>query len=837
MRWFLLIGGEQCVSGGAPSMMTMVCPGERRVRHRESFSAAHHVWLTLSFAHVREKLAALTLLLRSVACRRWRLLAVYLTGILLIHPCSGDPLRLLRAESGTVATRTGHGLRLVVDARWVDGNGMRPIRVQLQDMAPGVSPNQRQFRVQLTIREQREIVPYRPPQRSTLRVSDTVELPAGSAVGEKIIAVPQYAPWESIEVRVWLGRQELRQLSVILPDVRNAPSVVVAERLPNILFVDHDARQGIGPATASVLPANETSGNKYFNVATLLQVIPYEVYEQNAGIWRSTTVRSSIVAASPSQTQPGVATVGFTSAPHPGDSQVATTIATHETMFMVHPASLPERWIDLSAVDMIFTSLSEVRTLTRFPSKLRALRDWVCAGHVLVVGGMGDDSSRFGELSKLLNLPALSVSEDADADWQTPPKPDRISFPFQGFPQIPPRPFGPMPTPTFQGGTVSGERMTVGMSTSDVTPRFRMKKIGTGVVVGFAADDPCESAIQLNLLFGSLPPTCLTWLNRYGISPERYGFSDDIMIPGLGTPPVYTFLVIVTLFAVAVGPLNYGILWRKKATSWVLITVPVGAALVTLGTIAYAFLYEGLGVRARIRSVTLVEPDGTMVTRARQLYYAGMAPSAGLEFPESALVVPFHSGVEESSPVTKELVWANGQAWRAGYLTSRQPRPVFVEDVGRYGSQIVIRRHPELIAINQLGAHVKKLFVQGDSNQWFEAEDIAPGAHKTLAATDRSKVERELAALGQYTYIANPVTVSRAPRGRAWMSASVAWPDTGASVHESLRLVTLERLPPRAFVAIVERPSWLPMAVSSAEEIQSVHLISGSWRESGAAGP
>lgn len=816
-------------------MMEKVCRGVGHIRPAEGSSAADN-----RFTCIRETLAALIWLSRSVAHGRWRFSAVYLTAILSIHLCSADPLRVLRAESGMVTTRTGHGLKLVIDSRWVDGHGMRPIRVQLQDLATGGSPNPRQFRVQLTIREQREIVPYRPPRRSTLRVSDTLELAAGSAVGEKIISVPQYAPWESIEVRVWLGRQELRQLSVDIPLGRTAQSVVVAERLPNILFVDQDARQPIGPAIASIPLTNPTSGNRYFNVATLLQVVPYEPYEQNAGIWRSMTIVGGGAAAVPlPQAQPGVATGAFTSAQHPGDSQVDTIIATHETMCMIHPGSLPERWIDLSAVDMIFTSLSEMRMLTQFPLKLRALRDWIFAGHVLVVGGMGDDSSRLAELSKLLNLPVLSVSGDADADWQTLTKPDRISFPYEGFPQLPLSAFGPpMSNLPVQGGAFSGKGMTVGISTSDVTPQFRMKKVGTGVVVGFSANDPCSCAIQLNLLFRSLPPTCLTWLNRYGVSPDRYNFADDIMIPGLGTPPVYTFLVIVTLFAVAVGPLNYWILWRKKATSWVLITVPVGAALVTLATIAYAFLYDGLGVRARIHSVTLAEPDGTMVTLARHLYYAGMAPSRGLQFPESALVVPFDSGVEDSSAGTKELVWANGQAWRAGYLTSRQPRPVFVEDVGRYGAQIVIGTHPELIATNHLGAHVKKLFVQGDSNQWFVAEDIAPGAHKTLVATDRSKVEWELAALGRYGDGANPLTVRRVPRGRAWMYASIAGPETGGSGDESLRRhVTVERLPPRAFVAIVERPSWLPLAVSSAKEIQSVHLISGLCRQSGTAGP
>ena len=91
-----------------------------------------------------------------------------------------------------------------------------------------------------------------------------------------------------------------------------------------------------------------------------------------------------------------------------------------------------------------------------------------------------------------------------------------------------------------------------------------------------------------------------------------------------------------------------------------MVTVPVGAAIVTACLLAWAVLGDGLSTRVRIRSLTDVDQaSGQTVSWSRHSYYAGMVPSGGFTFPLDALVYPIEHIPKpgERRTVDRQLVW------------------------------------------------------------------------------------------------------------------------------------------------------------------------------------
>ena len=145
-------------------------------------------------------------------------------------------------------------------------------------------------------------------------------------------------------------------------------------------------------------------------------------------------------------------------------------------------------------------------------------------------------------------------------------------------------------------------------------------------------------------------------------------------MPGIGLTPVGSFLVLIALFVVLIGPVNYYLLRRWRRLYLLLVTVPAGAALRDAALFAYALICDGLGVRVRVRG--LIEIDqrvGRTVSWSRQSYYAGLAPSQGLASPNGRPCIrsscsPMERRWRFATPVRQ---WSGRRTriWSAGYLS------------------------------------------------------------------------------------------------------------------------------------------------------------------------
>ena len=98
-------------------------------------------------------------------------------------------------------------------------------------------------------------------------------------------------------------------------------------------------------------------------------------------------------------------------------------------------------------------------------------------------------------------------------------------------------------------------------------------------------------------MLNSVPADHWMWYKRHGMSLHRT--NDDFwncLVPGVGMAPVVSFVLLISLFAIFIGPVNYWVLSRARRLYLLLLTVPLGAAVVTIALFAYALLTDGLAL-------------------------------------------------------------------------------------------------------------------------------------------------------------------------------------------------------------------------------------------------
>ena len=330
-------------------------------------------------------------------------------------------------------------------------------------------------------------------------------------------------------------------------------------------------------------------------------------------------------------------------------SQVAT--------FLERPAAgLVENWINYVGLDVIFLSLADVDALAASRPKVwQALAEWTRAGGNLCVYGVGDDWHGLATLDRLLERGV--TEKDADKPYRGWSTPSTDLF-GQGL-QLGNNTLlneddttgASAPLPPGSGSARRRPRCLASPSTfrkrtSAACPAkmpFVTCQVGFGQVVGIASATPFPGdRRQWQWLFNTISPERWRGRFRQGLSLDFENPSfDNFLIGDVGLPPISLYRVLITLFVVLIGPLNYWFLRRHGRLHLLLFTVPAAALLATAGLLGYVFIADGLESRLRARSFTFLDQRTHQATSwARLSYYTGLAPSAGLVFPADTAVLP-----------------------------------------------------------------------------------------------------------------------------------------------------------------------------------------------------
>lgn len=760
------------------------------------------------------------------------------------------------------------GLRLDIDSRWVSGSGYRPVRIRVSTQPFGPAIADRTLEVQLRARGY-----YNGARAGAVKA--TVELSQGATFGEAIVSVPQTTYWNALDVETREDGWKHRDLSgknmgmatryySTFPD--NSPSIVVA----HWSVADRTAMLLGGPTSTLELPKNKVK---------TVYLEPFPVVVMSGATWMplilprvEPTVLSTVIlpngGALPGFSSSmvhvnslpdiralagrfpevrsnvyGVNAVDvFSTVTAATDADLERLVADLPNVDFLAPNLLPDRWLDYTNIDVLIISRGDLRLVKeQFPEKVTALRTWLATGATLCVYDTGTDFERLDEIEQLLSVEPLPTSGEIYRGWDQPHGKD----------------FKDTVSATQQVNAVWMQQQAVtqpGTSRTPPetpkTPTFVYRPLGQGRLVSFAPENPFPgNDYEWNWLFNSIP--IRNWL-----APQRYGVSQfqenmqfwNFLVEGIGKAPVKSFLALITVFAIVIGPVNYYALQRRGRLYLLLVTVPAGAILIAGGLFLFAMFGDGFGTRVRLRSYTeLDQKGGRALSWSRQTYYAGFAPSRGLSFPAEAAVMPVehrplsNSGLEDTR---RELVWGDKQNLVAGYFYSRTMAQFVIVEPQSTSAAVRVIESPDGSSpnvINELGTSIEWLVLSDSKGEWFHVKDLPAGGRGATKAWDKETdaeqwVSRYRASRPKFPdgFNANSLDdVSQFFSGRRWPTNSGLTPTFETSILEMGIREAFDddsrSLSPRSFIAIVPQSPFVSLGVESIRTQSGFHVVHGRW--------
>lgn len=715
----------------------------------------------------------------------------------LLAKSSGGTNTLPPSVAGVVNTS---GLTLTLDCRWVPNNGYRPVNVLIKPLAPLTAD--RELEIAITPFGTTGLLD------DSIRVRRKIVVPAGSAGEGAGFLIPQWEEWQALKVDVFENGKPVQALEGLLAvnndnlQTGSTLSTNAFGESPSVLALD------IPNATLDALALSPLQGDG----------------NDDIGILREARFLSAGATDPNGTTDPSI------------------------------PLNqLPDRWLCYSGFDAVLLPYDRMEDLVKnHPAQWAAIRRSIAAGGNLWVDGVGRSWEKLAEVERLLDIgPSVSTDEanyKPIGDWRLPgPRPDKQ---------------GPVAVPQtgsvdeIDNSRVETERPAAKPKLQP-DPGFILHDFGRGQVAAIAAADVFAAgafdwywfseAVGENRLRSNL--RCGVVLEPGALSSNADNFW-EFLIPGVGLTPVLQFQIMISLFVIAIGPVNYWLLRRKHRLNLLPLTVGVSAALVTLALFGYAFIHDGLGVRVRVRSFTqLDQRRGEAVSWSRMSYYAGLSPSRGLAFSSNVAVYPLRPAQQThqfDQEAQLQMEWVGDGASESQHLSNswlpaRTPTQLVTARSAPSKRRLNISHADQGTAINvenRLGTHIRTLLVSDAAGHVFQADNLDDESRAKAAQVEPSKARFGVASqilsndlqLPAYIQSSWNRNYSGNPQPAFYRNGSpvnVATPEAAESILER-SLHHASDLPPRSFVAITDTDPEVELGVAAHEEA-SLHVVVGNW--------
>jgi hypothetical protein len=532
---------------------------------------------------------------------------------------------------------------------------------------------------------------------------------------------------------------------------------------------------------------------------------------------------------------------GASATPRYGYGYGRGTIDASQLANVVPSDLLPESWIDYSGLDYLAIPRDELERLEH-PVRTAILK-WVQSGGSLLVYDVGKDADVLSRLDRLIEAPESTTT----TTWQHPEPTNRpsgeITVTEEGSPSVVYSTGPGMPTVTS-----SAPKSTKPATTKTKTPEppwpggkdaFRTRSLMLGTVCAFPGN-PFPGTINDWLWFDK---SCgePSWTVRHGFSPH-IGTKDffKFMNPGIHGVPTIAFLVLITLFSILIGPVNYLYLSRKKMLWLLLFTVPALACGTSVLLLGYSVAAHGFATKSRIRSLTVLDQrNHTAVTMARLALFAGVSPSGGMRFsPETAVypVIP-----TTNDPASGYVDWSETQNLTSGWLPARTRTQFFTVRNAEQRSRVELKKTAGKAEFsNGLPWELEMVVVSDESGHFYVGRSVAAGATVALAEPTTDDLADFVALLNRNapalpTGFVEP-TPSAFRGGRAWMAYMMhgsVTTDFSGNLMESrigrwrIELPRKKGLAPRSYVAVLRQNPGVETGVPATTDEMSLHLLNG----------
>lgn len=746
-----------------------------------------------------------------------------------------QPLNKMRSHVYSKAS----GLRTTLDSRWFPDGGYLPVRVQIEAKAAAIVDRQIELTLHLVNNAQsRRFRTSRDPSDAVVTVSRELTLPANELELKAKLLCPSVGPSDTLIARVAVDGVEDPALE----------------------------------STTGLVPTSSRYGGG-------LRVLrPYQEGFPVGGVseeWQALGSRRN--------------------------SWVALNQLTTESY---------DDWIAYSSADVIAMNLIRLEQLAEDdPARLDPLRRWLLAGGTLWIeqaepyGAKTMEDTSLAKIDRLLGLQRWRFAavgeesqrlpdEDADeqepADAKAPPDTeeegsvaesadDSAGAEESSESELRQTPFIPIDgapgwgydgalrrnRPDPPGPSLGNREFRLGqlvqqfksLSARDSRAWYARREAGFGRVLAFRQAAKAMPA-ELNSIAGvSIIGTWRQreWNQRHGLEVGgRANEFGNLLIPDIGVAPVNEFQVLITLFVLLIGPLNYWLLWRQRQLHLLVVTAPLGALIVTLGLVAYAAVSDGFGVKARVRSATLLDQTtGEAASWSRVTHYAATAPTQPAVIPDDTTIYPINPAWEGAFNTTgggKTLEWTSeGQRLLRGWFPTRTAVQHLLIRSRSTQARLDIQDQGETpTVVNRLGAPIRLLLLRHESGDWFVAEETPPEGEVTLEPIEYLQAAFKYRTLAIEHRPEYPLGAGKAIKqtldrlGKTGDVRRMQRSLSNATLENNLENAVLGRVegltsaptldvPPGTYVAVTDTVVETPLGWDRVEEVGSFHVILGRW--------
>jgi hypothetical protein len=505
-----------------------------------------------------------------------------------------------------------------------------------------------------------------------------------------------------------------------------------------------------------------------------------------------------------------------------------------------------DKWIEYSSFDVVVTKLSDLRfEQANNPERFAELLKWIRVGGNLWVCSAKNSYDEVPTLDKLLGL----APEDEGRV-----KIDHNSLLTRGwrFPKVD----NPATDALEKLNQLYSVPETDEVEVDDEVPFdsrkwFATRPYGMGTVTvllnvealtNFTDRDGARNLsreLAWNLT-QSLLADRLSWEERHGTDPDAGNDNfNDFLIPDVGAAPVTAFQVLLSLFVLGIGPVNYFLLKRNEQLPLLLVTVPVAAAVTTLVVLLYGFTSDGLGTLVRARSFTLLDQRTQLASSWTRLsYFAGMSPAEGLRFPDDTVLYPILPSMylgdqrefRRFAGQRRDISWDDEQRLTNGWLASRTPTQ-YLSITSRDTPQRVEfnKEGARLRAKNLLEANILTIVVEDHEGNVFVGKDLKGGQEVALEPSDQIQAMSLLRnlisdAAPQFppgTMETLPMTggIELLPFSRNLMETHIS----------AITGTVAKNWGPGSYTAITDRGIAVSLGIKDIRENSSFHILRGIW--------
>lgn len=496
----------------------------------------------------------------------------------------------------------------------------------------------------------------------------------------------------------------------------------------------------------------------------------------------------------------------------PGEDSVADalSVAGENTVLSVPLTQLPTDWRGYQSLDLIVVRESLLEKFEDAPATLDAIRHWILLGGIMVVidsdvrevdsdpsikisATMNDlgisnriDTglqSRMGEIAMerhsiwssqnfaMQSLIRSARSRLSSKSYAVPMLDNSMDLPVQ---------YDWNPNQTDQENlkrlteNVARLSQVLKRTHREWNRRIWVRHAGAGLVFGVPADVSTGDVAAFDFeVIESMIDYLVSPMLRRGVDPmigdTRFR---DWLIPGVAQPPVYTFIGLLTVFVILVGPVAYRWTTRHHRSHLMFLIAPVLAMVTTALMFAYGILSDGFGTSARIRQLTIVDAaSNTGVERIRSTYFAGVRPSDGLTFggsdevmayPETQRVGWIDQLDQNPQTIGRVVVGDDVQRFDSSFLPSRRqtqfvvhrPRP----NIGSLSFQVAPESDTSAVRGEPIGSPpamvrsgfdfpLRRLIMRTGDQQYWTVDSVGPQETAAASSLDAGDASKKLGGL------------------------------------------------------------------------------------------